>query len=92
MVWNLEFEVQFRSMNPAGWPQLVLQCLEQTSSGKELVKAYGCTHVPVSPGMHKRSVKMFSPVETGTLWDYFGIQRVGKGFSTQVVTPEAIAN
>ena len=35
---------------------------------------------------------MFSPVETGTLWEYFGFQRVGEGLPSNQVSPEAIAN
>jgi hypothetical protein len=27
IVWNLEFEVTYRTMNPHGWPQLVLYCM-----------------------------------------------------------------
>ena len=91
LVWNLGFEVQFRSLNPAGWPQLVIQCLERTSSGKEFVKAYGSTHVPVEPGMHKKSIRTFSPIQTGSFWEYFGYQQIGS-LPTKLVSPEAIAH
>ena len=53
--------------------------------------AYGVTHVPTEPGMHKKGVRMFSPIEEGTLWDYFGYSRVGKGIPLQLTNPEAIA-
>ena len=72
MVWNLPFEITLRSMTPTGWPQLVLYCIGKDTDGTEYVKAYGSVHVPVSPGVHNKSVRMFSQIETGSLWEYFG--------------------
>ena len=37
MVWNLPYEASFRSMNPSGWPQLVLYCIGKDSEGHEFV-------------------------------------------------------
>ena len=92
MVWNLPFDIQFRSMTPHGWPQLVLYCLGRTSEGAEFVKAYGSTHIPIEPGMHSKKVRMFSPIETGTLAEYFGFQREGPGISSIISNPQAIAS
>ena len=54
VVWNLPFEVTFRSMTPFGWPQLVLYCTAKDSDGVEFVRAYGCTHMPLEPGTHTK--------------------------------------
>ena len=54
VVWNLPFEITYRSMNPYGWPQLVLYATEINSEGEEIVRAYGCTHMPIEPGTHKK--------------------------------------
>ena len=33
LVWNLPFEITYRSMTPYGWPQIVLYCTEKDSEG-----------------------------------------------------------
>ena len=35
MNWNLPYEVTFRSMNPQGWPQLVVYCTDIDINGDE---------------------------------------------------------
>ena len=92
MAWNLPFEITFRSMNPHGWPQLVLYCVYRDSNGQDFVKAYGSSHVPVSPGVSMKKIRMFSPLETGTLSSYFGIAKEGEGLSAKISNPMAIAN
>ena len=62
LVWNLPFEVQFRSMNPHGWPQLVIYLAEKLSDGTDCVKAYGCGYVPIEGGTHEKMIRMYSPV------------------------------
>ena len=92
MVWNLPFEITFRSMTPSGWPQMVLYCMGKNSNGKEFIKAYGSSHVPIEPGMHKKVMRMFSPIETGTIMEYFGYQRESEGLANLLSDPRAIAS
>jgi B9 domain-containing protein 1 len=93
MVWNLPYEITFRSMNPHGWPQLVLYCINKNSDGVEYVKAYGCVHIPIAPGHHTKVVRMFSLVEDGgILSDLLGIPQLTDGLSTTISNPKAIAN
>ena len=61
--WNLPFEVTYRSMNPHGWPQLVIYCNQIDAMGEESCKAYGCTYVPIQPGVVQKTVRMFTPIE-----------------------------
>ena len=72
MVWNLPFEITLRSMTPTGWPQIVIYCIGRNANGEEFVKAYGCQHIPVSPGVHNKKIRMFSPIEIGTISEFFG--------------------
>ena len=92
MVWNLPYEVSFRSMNPSGWPQIVLYCIGKDSDGFEYVQAYGSSHVPTTPGVHNKQIRMFSPLETETVASYFGIQRESPGLPSSIINPRAIAN
>jgi hypothetical protein len=59
-------------MNPAGWPRLVLNCYAKSYDGSEYVKCYGSTNVPIEPGYHIKKVRMFSPIENNSCWEYFG--------------------
>lgn len=72
MIWNLPFEIQYRSMSPHGWPRIVLYCLGKNGDGREFIKAYGSTNVPIEPGVHQKTIRMYSPIKTGTIWEYFG--------------------
>ena len=92
MVWNLPYEIEFRSMTPTGWPQFVVYCIGKSDTGKEFVKAYGSVHVPISPGVHKKSIRMYCPIETKGIWEYFGWNREGEGLSTLINNPKAIAS
>ena len=92
MIWNLPFELQYRSMNPHGWPRIVLYCLGKNADGREFIKAYGSTNVPVEPGVHTKTVRMYSPIKTGTIWEYFGFQVPDDGLSSLINNPAAVAS
>lgn len=65
--YGLNFEISYRSTDPFGWPQLVLNCFTVDSKGNQIVKGYGCVHVPTSTGRHKRKVHIFRPTENSNL-------------------------
>lgn len=92
IIWNRPFEVQYRSMSPHGWPRIVLYCLGKNSDGKEFVKAYGSTNVPIEPGVHQKTIRMYSPIKTGTIWEYFGWQFDTDGLSSLINNPAAVAS
>lgn len=50
MVWNMPFEIGFRTKNPYGWPQLVITLVCPDFLGREVIKGYGMVHVPTQPG------------------------------------------
>ena len=35
MIWNLPFELTYRTMTPTGWPQLVLYCTSKDAYGED---------------------------------------------------------
>jgi len=93
MVWNLPFEIEYRSMSPAGWPRLVIFCIGKNFSGKEIVKAYGSTFVPIEPGSHCKNIRMFIPLETdessfiSSFWSFFGYSTPNEGISSVINNP-----
>ena len=68
VTWNLEFNVGFRSLSLSGWPQLVLELRGPNRAGEEVLKGYGCVHIPTCPGQHSKVVRLFCPVKD-TWWD-----------------------
>ena len=72
MVWNYPFELAFRSYNVSGWPQLVFTFTSRDFLGRDIVCAYGTTHVPTQPGTHTRYVHLFAPVSSSLLSEFFG--------------------
>jgi B9 domain-containing protein 1 len=76
-------------MTPFGWPQLVIYCTTKNSEGEDMVKAYGSIHVPIEPGMHKKTVRMFSPISGNSCMEFFGVYPEGSGIF--IDQPELIA-
>ena len=87
--WNHPFEITYRSMNPFGWPQLVIYCNQIDALGNESCKAYGCTHVPIQPGVVQKTIRMFTPIEQNRCLEFFGSFQEGEDL--KVDDPEMIA-
>lgn len=84
-------------MTPFGWPQIVLYCTSKDSNGSDSVEAYGSIHVPIQPGIHKKTLRMFSPLASNSFYEFFGhfkegTDREGKGKGiVHLDAPEIIA-
>ena len=84
-------------MTPFGWPQIVIYCTSKEANGSDKVEAYGSIHVPIQPGMHKKAVRMFSPLASSSFLEFFGCFKegtdrdsLGKGI-VHLDAPELIA-
>lgn len=88
------FEIGYRSKNPFGWPQLVLNCFTIDSDGNEIVKGYGCVHVPTSTGRHTRKVHIFKSTDNSNFWDKFFGNNVfaGNEKNNEVTNPKVISS
>lgn len=73
MVWNMPFEIGYRSLNPHGWPQIVITCTGPNFLGKEQEKGYGVVHIPTTPGRHERTVHIFSPITSSIISKFLGM-------------------
>ncbi|KAK7508004.1 hypothetical protein BaRGS_00000969, partial [Batillaria attramentaria] len=49
-VWNFPIDVTFKSTNSYGWPQIVVHAYGLDAFGTDVVRGYGVTHVPITPG------------------------------------------
>ncbi|CAF0820116.1 unnamed protein product [Didymodactylos carnosus] len=61
LVFNFPLECTFKSTSPFGWPQLVLSGYGMDAFGNDVVRGYGTTHIPITPGRHKLRVPLFVP-------------------------------
>ncbi|XP_061837570.1 B9 domain-containing protein 1 isoform X3 [Nerophis lumbriciformis] len=67
LIWNFPLDVTFKSTNPSGWPQLVVSVYGPDVFGNDVVRGYGATHIPITPGQHTRTMAMFVPEPTWRL-------------------------
>ncbi|XP_025090453.1 B9 domain-containing protein 1-like [Pomacea canaliculata] len=66
-VWNFPLDITFKSTNCYGWPQLVVSAYGLDAFGTDVVRGYGCTHVPITSGRHKVRIPMFVPESSSLL-------------------------
>jgi len=91
--YGQQFEISYRSINPFGWPQLVINCFTIDSEGNEIIKGYGCVHVPTSPGRHVRKIHIFkSTKNTNCLDQFFGTHFFGTEKNNEVTNPKVISS
>jgi len=84
LVWNFPFDCTFRSLNPYGWPQLVLTVMGPDFFGRSVVKGYGSVHIPTTPGFHERTVYLYKPIPMSLFSGIFGYL---KGKMAEYETP-----
>ncbi|MED6291610.1 B9 domain-containing protein 1 [Characodon lateralis] len=72
LIWNFPLETTFKSTNPSGWPQLVVSVYGPDVFGNDVVRGYGATHIPFTPGQHTRTIPMFVPEPTWRLQKFTG--------------------
>ena len=54
LVWNFPVEVTYKATNAFGWPQLILSVYEIDAMGRDVIRGYGCVHLPISAGSHAK--------------------------------------
>jgi B9 domain-containing protein 1 len=50
LVWNFPVDITFKATNAFGWPQLIVAVYGLDGFGRDVVKGYGCTHLPICSG------------------------------------------
>ena len=70
-------------------PQLVLSCYGQDSFGNDVIRGYGVTHLPMSPGKHEIRIPLFVPESTSKMQKFLAwIQ----GRRPEYVDPRVLAH
>jgi len=75
LVWNFPIEVTYKSTNAFGWPQLILSVFEIDAMGRDVIRGYGCVHLPISAGSHAKKVPLYKPLSASVaqqLASWFG--------------------
>lgn len=55
----------------------MIYCTSKDANGEDSVQAYGSIHVPIQPGIHKKTIRMFSPLISSSFFEFFGHFREG---------------
>ncbi|CAF0728564.1 unnamed protein product [Brachionus calyciflorus] len=71
IAFNFPLDITFKSTCPFGWPQLVVSCYGQDVFGNDVIRGYGVTHLPMSPGRHKLRIPLFVPESTSKMQKFF---------------------
>jgi hypothetical protein len=50
LVWNYPLDLTYKSTNAFGWPQIVVSVYGLDSFGRDVIKGYGCIHIPTCAG------------------------------------------
>jgi hypothetical protein len=64
LTWNYPLDIMFRSSNVHGWPQVVIGVYGLTVWGGDVIRGYGCTHVPTIPGRYTRYIQLYTPISS----------------------------
>ena len=75
LVWNFPIEVTYKSTNAFGRPQLILSVFEIDAMGRDVIRGYGCVHLPISAGSHAKKVPLYKPLSASVaqqLASWFG--------------------
>jgi B9 domain-containing protein 1 len=57
---------------------MVIYLTSKDSEGEDNVEAYGSVHVPIEPGLHKKQIRMFTPVSSHhPFLEFFGCYKKG---------------
>lgn len=94
-IWNYPVDITFRSSNVFGWPQIVISVYGINFMGKDVIKGYGCIHLPVVPGSHTVYVRLYVPASSSwcnrlTSWitgnppEFFDAKFVSQGKGREV--------
>jgi B9 domain-containing protein 1 len=95
VVWNFPIDVSFSATNAHGWPRMVLSVYGLDILGRDVVQGYGQLHIPTTPGVYTRYVRMFKPVSLSwaqqlTSWifgnqaEFYDSKFVGQGKNRDV--------
>lgn len=50
LVWNFPLDITYKATNAFGWPQLVVSVYGLDTFGRDVIKGYGCIHLPICGG------------------------------------------
>ena len=87
VVWNIGFNVMYRTLEIAGWPKLVMKLESIDKNNKKHIKGYATCVFPVSPGTHRIKCYIFRPVTSEFMGHVFGdqIKEKGKEIDAQMI-------
>lgn len=73
LVWNFPLDVTYKSTNAFGWPQIIVSVFGTDAFGRDVIKGYGCVHLPTAAGRYNLKLRLYKPrsasmLQTFTAW------------------------
>ena len=63
-------EVTYKSTNAFGWPQLILSVYSIDALGRDVIRGYGCVHLPIAAGVSVRKVPLYKPLSASLMQQF----------------------
>ena len=60
-MWNFPLDITYKSTNAFGWPQLIVSVYGLDAFGRDVIKGYGCMHLPTCSGRFDLKLRLFKP-------------------------------
>ncbi|KAJ9521813.1 hypothetical protein QJQ45_024675 [Haematococcus lacustris] len=61
LVWNYPLDLTYKTTNAYGWPQLVVSVYGLDGLGRDVIKGYGCIHLPTAAGRFTLRLRLYKP-------------------------------
>jgi B9 domain-containing protein 1 len=71
LVWNFPLDITYKTTNAFGWPQLIVSVYGLDMFGRDVIKGYGCTHLPTSSGRFDLKLRLFKPRSASLIQGFF---------------------
>lgn len=69
IVWNFPIDISFNTTNVYGWPRIAVSVYGIDFLGRDVIRGYGSTLIPLSTGQHNIEIDMFNPLATSYMND-----------------------
>lgn len=68
IIWNFPIDIALKSTNAFGWPRIALSLYGLDFLGRDVVRGYGSTLIPLSSGRSTKTVQTYVPI-SGNICD-----------------------
>lgn len=60
----------YKSTNAFGWPQIIVSVYGTDAFGRDVIKGYGCMHLPTAAGRYNLKLRLYKPRSASMLQQF----------------------